>query len=431
MKNRTLLMVLMAGLPWLAMAQSNDDDLYFVPKKEKRVEKKETTRPVQNRSSNTTVFAAPGSTVVVKDVSGKTRNIDEYNRRYTARDNKFESKNDTLYIEEKPYGERGEWVNGFEGSQDDYEYAMRIVRFRNPRYAIPVSSPLYWDVVYGAFPSWEWNVYDDGFYAYVFPTFSNPLWWDWRWNWSIGGPRWGFGWSWSSPYYYSSWYGPNFYGGYWGGYGPFGYPGWGGPHPHHGPYYSWGGGYRSGYTDYRPSRYMNSLRYADGNANSFNRYTRPSRNGAYERGNREFTGRVVSPDGRDGYSVVRPSGNNSSFRRGGASNVENGGATRSESSVRGNAGSYVRPSSVIDRSGSTYNRPSSTRRSVNYNRSNNESPNRSYESRPSNSNSNSYSRGSDFNRGSSVGNGGFSRGSSMGGGNSRGPVGGGGSSRRR
>lgn len=76
-------------------------------------------------------------------------------------------------------------MNGFEGTQDDYEYAMRIVRFRSPRYAIPVSSPLYWDVVYGAFPSWDWNVYDDGLYAYVFPTYSNPLWWDWRWNWSI------------------------------------------------------------------------------------------------------------------------------------------------------------------------------------------------------------------------------------------------------
>ena len=64
--------------------------------------------------------------------------------------------------------ERGEWVNGFEGSQDDYEYAMRIVRFRNPRYAIPVSSPLYWDVVYGL-PSWDWNVYDDGFVCIRFP----------------------------------------------------------------------------------------------------------------------------------------------------------------------------------------------------------------------------------------------------------------------
>ena len=81
--------------------------------------------------------------------------------------------NDTLYIEEKPYGERGEWVNGFEGSQDDYEYAMRIIRFRSPRYAIPVSSPLYWDVVYGGYASWDWNIYEDGLYAYVFPTSTN------------------------------------------------------------------------------------------------------------------------------------------------------------------------------------------------------------------------------------------------------------------
>mgnify|MGYP001423127249 CR=1 FL=1 len=57
--------------------------------------------------------------------------------------------------------------NGFDGSEDDYEYAMRIVRFRNPRFAIPISSPLYWDVVYGV-NSWDWNVYDDGFYAYAF-----------------------------------------------------------------------------------------------------------------------------------------------------------------------------------------------------------------------------------------------------------------------
>lgn len=162
--------------------------------------------PKQNSQGTTVYSTSTTSTpVVVKDVAGNTRDVDEYNRRYTSRENTFSMQNDTLYIQEKPYGERGEWVNGFEGSQDDYEYAMRIVRFRSPRYAIPVSSPLYWDVVYGAFPSWDWNVYDDGLYAYVFPTYSNPLWWDWRWNWSIAGPRYSFGWGWSSPWYYSSW----------------------------------------------------------------------------------------------------------------------------------------------------------------------------------------------------------------------------------
>ena len=215
MKSRICASLLIACLPWLAMAQSNDD-LYFIPKKEKKTEQKAEVKSVPKQTSNnTTVYAAPGSTIVVKDVTGKTRDIDEYNRRYTSRDNTFSMQNDTLYIEEKPYGERGEWVNGFEGSQDDYEYAMRIIRFRSPRYAIPVSSPLYWDVVYGGYASWDWNIYEDGLYAYVFPTSTNPLWWDWRWNWGVAGPRWGFSWGWSSPWYYSSWYSPYWYGGYW------------------------------------------------------------------------------------------------------------------------------------------------------------------------------------------------------------------------
>ena len=193
MKKIVLTSLMMVCLPFLAVAQSVEDDLYFIPKKkaEKKEEvKQEVKVAVPQKQNNTTVYAAPGSTVVVKDVKGNMRDVDEYNRRYTSRDNTFSMENDTLYIEEKPLNERGEWVNGFEGSQDDYEYAMRIVRFRNPRYAIPVSSPLYWDVVYGL-PSWDWNVYDDGLYAYVFPTYTNRLWWDWRFNY-LYGPGWSF-----------------------------------------------------------------------------------------------------------------------------------------------------------------------------------------------------------------------------------------------
>ena len=132
---------------------------------------------------------------------------------------------------------------------------MRIVRFRSPAYAIPISSLLYWDVVYGAFPSWDWNVYDDGLYAYVFPTYTNPLWWDWRWNWSIAGPRWGYGWGWYSPWYYGGWYSSYWYGGYWGGW----YAGYWGPWHH--PYPYLGGGYHHhyrGFTDFPPTRYMTS-----------------------------------------------------------------------------------------------------------------------------------------------------------------------------
>ena len=213
--------MLFAFLPWLAMAQSTDD-LYFIPKKEKKTGVSQKVGVVPKEVSNKTVNELPSNTaIVVKDVKGNVRDVDEYNRRYTSRDNTFTYENDTLYIEEKPYGERGEWVNGFQGSDMDYEYAMRIVRFRNPRYAIPISSPLYWDVVYGAFPSWDWNVYDDGMYAYIFPTYTNRLWWDWRWSYGFYGPGWGlgFGWHspWYSPWYYGGWYSP-WYAGYWGGY---------------------------------------------------------------------------------------------------------------------------------------------------------------------------------------------------------------------
>lgn len=396
MKSRILVAFMLLSLPWIATAQS-DDDLYFMPKKEKKAEKRADAAPAKRQQLNkSSVYAAPNSTVSVRDISGNTRNVDEYNRRYTARDNKFSMKNDTLYIEEKPYGERGEWVNGFEGSESDYEYAMRIVRFRNPRYAIPVSSPLYWDVVYGAYPSWEWNVYDDGMYAYVFPTYSNPVWWDWRWNWGFSGPRWGFSYSWGPSWYYSGWYSSYYYGGYWGPcYGPGYYPHY--HHHHYYPSYGWDSGWvRSGHTDYRPSRYSgysSSRRVSTVRTGSSYSTTRGEgyRNSSSRRGSGYSYSRVVKPgttSSRGNYSSVRPINSGSSTRNPGAIS----GSTRPS---RGN-NSYVRPSSTVDRSGSTYNRPSSTRRSVEYTRSRDSySPARSSQSRSSyssGSSRSSYSR---------------------------------------
>ena len=173
-------------LPIGLLAQSVDDDLYFVPSKDKQ-EKKETPVKKETKQQVTNIYTSPGTTVVVQDRKGKTRDVDEYNRRYDARDNEFVMDNDTLYIKEKSNPDLdGEWVTGeFDGTQEDYEYAERIIRFRNPRFAISISSPLYWDVVYGP-NSWDWNVYTDGMYAYAFPTFSNPLWWDWRYGSTAG-----------------------------------------------------------------------------------------------------------------------------------------------------------------------------------------------------------------------------------------------------
>ena len=209
MKKIVYFLLVALCLPIGLMAQSVDDDLYFVPSKDKK-EKKETPVRKEPKKQVTNIYTSPGTTVVVQDRRGRTRDVDEYNRRYDARDNEFVMDNDTLYIKEKSTPDLdGEWVTGeFNGTQDDYEYAERIIRFRNPRFAISISSPLYWDVVYGP-NSWDWNIYTDGMYAYAFPTFSNPLWWDWRYG--SYGWGWNYGWGWSRPYY--AW---GYYPGYWG-----------------------------------------------------------------------------------------------------------------------------------------------------------------------------------------------------------------------
>ena len=74
MKTRLGILLLTACMPWLAMAQN--DDLYFVPKKEKKAETKTEVRQVTRQTTTTTTTTAsvsPGTTVVVKDVTGKTR----------------------------------------------------------------------------------------------------------------------------------------------------------------------------------------------------------------------------------------------------------------------------------------------------------------------------------------------------------------------
>ena len=238
------------------------DDIYYVPspKKEKKTETDDSQRKRRDVTPDGTVLTvrstSPLTTVVVEDHRGNVRDIDEYNRRYDSRHNDFVLKNDTLLIREKdPSEPDGEWVHGFDGTADDYEYATRLIRFRNPRYTVSISSPYYWDIVYGL-DSWRWNVYVDDFYAYVFPTFSNSLWWDWRYGW---GP---YGWGWPAYYGWGGWYDP-YWSFAWGGW----YGGWTWGHYHHYPYYH--GWYGGGWGERPDGRYTHrrsiaGTRYATG-----------------------------------------------------------------------------------------------------------------------------------------------------------------------
>lgn len=453
MKKIVQLSLLALCLPMAMMAQSNDDDLYYNPKTDQKEVKQSTQVPAKKvKQQVTTIYTAPNTTttVVVKDKKGNVRDVDEYNRRYTSKENDFSYDDGTLYVEEKQTPElEGEWVNGFEGSDDDYEYAERIIRFRNPRYAVHISSPYYWDIVYGG-NSFDWNVYTDGWYAYAFPTFSNRLWWDWRFG--------SFGLGWNSRWY-GGWNSPYYYGGYYGGYYDPWYGGWGGYYGHHGyygyyghhhyshyyPYYSHSGRpyrggtyvndrYSSSYGTRRESTYS-TRRGSDSNSSYRDNYNGSTRRSYIDNSNQSTRrgGRVVSTRGENTTtstgSSIRGDYNSSNSVRG----DYNGTSTR--------RGTYTRPSETRTNGSFEYTRPSSTRSSSSaegstrrgtYTRGSssdvNRSSTRSYE--PSTrSSSRSYESGGSTSRGSYSSGGSTSRGSYSGGGSSS--RSGGGSSTRR
>lgn len=411
-RNVVKLMVLLFILSGTAVAQSEVDDVYFVPTKKEKETETPASRLVETAKSVESESTVNNSiNVVVRNSQGRQVDIDEYNRRYTSDKNDFSIENDTLYIDELPDSDlEGQWVNEFQGTRDDYEYAVRLIRFHDPAYAIPVGSPLYWDVVYGVglFPSWDWNVYYDGMYAYVFPTYSNPLWWDWRYN-SWG--RWRWRWT------YWSWYDP-----WWGwGYPYYAYY----PHSHHHYHYWSGGGHLNHPTPLRSSLAGNRERWRGAASRT---QTATMANGSTRGGNDRFNygGRrpsntnVANNQGGTNHTsnrVVQPVNTNSSIRQqyvdqarerfrvnGSTNNSSTTNTTRSTSR-------YVRPSTSRPRS-MDYTRPSSTRQSTNYYRSTSESKQSTNYNRSSNVNSNSSS----YNRSSS--------------GSNRGTVSGGGSGNR-
>ena len=364
MKKIVFLSLMALCLPWALAAQSVADDLYYVPSKKEKAEKKNHTpkketvvvtpadEVVVKSDAPMSVHASEGqTTVVVRDAKGNARDVDEYNRRYDASDYEFTAQNDTLYIDEKPDdGLDGEWVGGeFQGSADDYEYATRIIRFRNPRYAISISSPLYFDVVYGL-NTWDWNVYYDGLYAYAFPTFTNRLWWDWRFN--------SYGW-WGYPYYgWSSWYSPWYDPWYWGG-------GWAWHHPHwHHPHWGWSGRPHHWGNAYTARRSYGVRGGASGarrpslvNGGNVRRSSAVRQSTARTTSGRRVVGTRSSSSRRS--SATTRSGVSSSTRRttsytrpSRVSTVRGGTGVRRSSSTTG--------SSTLRRSSATYNRGSST-----------------------------------------------------------------------
>lgn len=246
-----LLALILNGL----QAQQVDDDVYFTPseaKKEKLVVKpKVQKKPTYKNGAKEIIFIQTDNEKKIISKGDTIYVLSELN-------DSLALGNDTLQSEEDGY-----YLNDFNGSESDFEYAERIRKFHNPRYTIHISDPQYTDIYF--LNSSDWNVYTDGSYAWITPTWTNPFWFDYQyrpfsyssWNWrhNVWGPAslysswyspWHYGWGnnyYGNYYggYYDSWYwGSGYYGGYYGGYydwySPYyggGYPYWGGSHVTH------------------------------------------------------------------------------------------------------------------------------------------------------------------------------------------------------
>jgi len=273
-------------------------------------------------------------------------------------------------------------VNGFDGSDSDYRYAIRLLRNRTPRLAVAVGSSLYYDIVYGPY-AYDWNVYIDGGWAYPFPTWSNPIYNDWL----VYGDSWyAFGWGYGLPYYHTGWRFHDWFHGYY--------------HPHYG---------------HHPHNYLAMNPHRSFGGRVIYHGQRPSRNNGHR--GAAYTG---SRPGVSRGRVVSPSGS-----RSGSTASRDGGRTGNRSSVRpGTSRSY---------GDNGYSRPSSTRETVTSPRTSSGSDSRysgsrpgvsrSYDSSSRSSSSSSYSGSSRSSSGGSSGgshSGGGGGGSHSGGGSSHG-----------
>lgn len=456
MKTKVLALFLAAlSATFSGLAQSKftpEDDIYYTPGKSNSVI--ESKRKADNSTSTATSNSSTGNytpeTIPNTQSVNRERDVNDYNRRYSngsgERNNDQSTTNeqyqsaygggyDTEYYVQE---EDGYYLNGFNGTESDYQYAERIRRFHNPRFTVHISDPFYNDLFF--LNSYDWNVYMDGSFAWVTPTWTNPWSWNYMWtpfNYSSIGWRsslWGFGGGWGM----NPWHGGGHWGGNWGwsnsywGWNNCNW-GWGGHHNHY-PNWGWGGNHQNRPHGRQPS-------YGRLHGNSTNRPAVAPSNPTRLPATRPGGNTTTRPSGNNNNN--RPAGNNRPAYNSGTTNGRpSGGAANSETTrPSGNNGSTTttRPSgtngstNVTRPSGNSNssegsNRPSSGTRpnSSNSGATNSDSRPSSGSTNQSNSNSNSnLGSGSNTSRPSSFG----GSGSSSGGGSSSGSSGSSGGSR--
>ncbi len=400
--------------PVVAQSYVWEDDIYYSPSDENPIVKQKR----EEKAKQTAEEIVDPATVSADDSGtfASTFDVDAYNRRYprvsqqestVTSDSLLRVVHDTVYIEVAEPIEEGYYLNGFNGTATDYEYATRIRRFHNPKFVVSVGDPAYTDIYF--LDSNDWNVYIEGNYAWVTPTWTNDWYWNYMWapySYTSLSWRWGY-WGWNS-WHYDPWYGGWGYPYY--GYYPY--------HYHHHHHHGW---HRPSFADYnpngRPTRPGGNYVSGGSNGNRPGNVSRPQGSSSRVVGAHSSSGSRVSSGHVSG---TRQQGNNSSVsRQSGYSDSRTSRSTttinRSSQQSSSSGSSYNRGSSNSSRSnrnssgyssgssssgrGSSYNNSSSSRNNGSYNSSRSSSSSRnnssSYRSSSSSSSrpSGSYSGG--------------------------------------
>lgn len=188
--NKKLLFTLgLMAVATVTIQAQDDDDLYFTPSKKQSANMSATIESVRTQGMS--------SRPTLEVYSNNNRSEDEYNRRYSNYAGSWQtggsSETDQLMATVDSLEAEIEMLKqgGYDvcDPETDYIYSRRLLRFHSPRLGLVVSSPYYWDLVYG------YGIYDylyDPFYDYLYDPFY----------WNFG---WGYGYTWGP---WSTWYGP-------------------------------------------------------------------------------------------------------------------------------------------------------------------------------------------------------------------------------
>lgn len=321
MKTKMLLLIMLGAMPLSMMAQ--DDDMYFVPKKQKTAAK-----PV---SSYTVVETSEPVYV------GSSRSVDDYNRRGSD----YEVLPDSDIIS----------FDGVQGVYPDSVGDFSITK-KMSRWEEYTPSQAYWEGYSDAtHDSWSWH--SPWYYTSYYPWYDS--WYDpwyygyygsWRYGW-YDPWYWDYGWGYRG--YYSSWYHPWYYGGGW----------YGGGYAHYSGRYNRNtiaGGTRDRYGNHHGTAYNGrSATYSGGRSvGSGSRTTTASsrtyNNGSrtYSSGTRTYNSGVRTSSGTRSYSSGSSSSGTRSYSSGSSSSSSRSYSSGSSSSS--SSRSYSSGSSSSSRS---------------------------------------------------------------------------------